>query len=290
MKNLLLFIVTIVLILSISSCRKDIAPSYSVEMDLEFPDGFDLADMPDGIDVSMQNTATGRETILTTGVVGDPSSTLIEGNYNISCSFSITVNNTEYTFNGSINNYFLAEESIITMELSLASNTGGFILKEIYFAGSATPENKTYLSDQFHEVYNNSSDTLYADGLCIGYLEQLSSKANIWINGDGSFLDRLALKTQVWIVPGDGDDYPVYPGESLVIAQDGINHKSDENGNPNSPVDLGNADWETYVEISGKDLDAPGVANLKMMYTTSASTSDWVTMPYGSAAFLLSAS
>lgn len=96
-------------------------------------------------------------------------------------------------------------------------------------------------------------------------------------------MDQLPLTYHVWIIPGTGKQHPVYPGKSIVIAMDGINHKTDPNGNPSSPVNLGDADWETYVELPGKDLDAPGVGNLTMMYTTSASMYDWIHSVFGAA-------
>jgi hypothetical protein len=68
-----------------------------------------------------------------------------------------------------------------------------------------------------------------------------------------------------------------------VIAQDGIDHKTDPNGNPLSPVNLGKADWESYVEASGKDTDSPGVPNMTLMYTTSVSMVDWLHSVFGAA-------
>lgn len=41
------------------------------------------------------------------------------------------------------------------------------MLAEIFFAGTETPEGKRYLGDKYFVVYNNSNDTLSADGLVL---------------------------------------------------------------------------------------------------------------------------
>lgn len=271
---------------SLSNCKDDVAPSYNLNINLVLPDGFTLATVPAGVEIKVVNTTTNRETKITTSATGAATALFVEGTYNVTTSFEITVDGEKFTFNGILSNYLLAKESTANVNLVLADNTGGFVFKEIYFSGSKTADAKSYYDDQFHEIYNNSNDTLYADGLCIGLLQQTSSNANVWVNADGSFMDKLPLTFHVWIVPGTGKQYPVYPGKSIIIAQDGINHKSDPNGNSLSPVNLGNANWETYCEVSGKDLDAPAVPNLTMMYTTSTSMTDWLHSVFGAAVII----
>ncbi len=266
------------------SCKDDVTPSYELNLTLAFPDGFSLATIPEGTEVKFVSALTGRETVVTTtGTSGVVSTILVEGSYDISCSFTVTVGSDEYVFNGIVNGYLLNQQASTTMKLVLADNSGGFVLKEIYYAGSKTPDAKSYYSDQFHEIYNNSNDTLYADGLCIGVLQQTSTNPNVWVNTDGSVMDKLPLTFQIWTIPGSGKEHPVYPGKSIVIAQDGINHKTDPNGNSLSPVDLSKADWESYVSVSGKDTDSPGVPNMTMIYTTSTTMTDWLHSVFGSA-------
>ena len=272
--------------LLMSDCRKHVTPSYNMNVTLAFPQGFTAASMPNGVEVKITNIQTGRETIAIADASGKVTTLLVEGTYNIKCSFTAKDNSDEYSFGGILSNYFLAQESSVRIDLVMADNTGGFVFKEIYFSGSKTPEGKSYPSDQFHEIYNNTNDTLYADKLCIGVLQQSGTNPNNWVNADGSIMDDLPVTYQAWIVPGNGKDHPVYPGKSIVIAQDGINHKSDPNGNPASPVDLSKADWETYVDVGGKDVDAPAVPNLIMMYTTSAGNTEWTTSVSGSATIL----
>lgn len=286
MKKFLMLSLVAMFSMMLFSCNDDVTPSYTLNISLELPDGFTIATVPAGTEVKVKNTQTGRESVITTDASGIASGILVEGNYSVTCSFAIKVGDDEYTFNGTLSDFMLSKESTMSIKLIMADNTGGFVFKEVYFSGSKTPAAKTYYDDQFHEIYNNSNDTLYADGLCIGVLQQSSSNPNVWVNADGSFMDQLPITFQAWIIPGSGKDHPVFPGKSIVIAQDGINHKTDPNGNSLSPVNLGNADWESYFEISGKDLDAPSVPNMTLMHTTSTAMNDWLHSVFGSAVII----
>jgi hypothetical protein len=281
-KLLVLFLFCLVGVNIFDSCDQ-VTPTHMMTIFLVMPGGFTVGTVPDAVEIKMKNLTTGREFSVKADATGKAEIELAEGNYSLSSSFSLKVDNVEYTFNANVSEFMLTNPSSAILNLTLAKNTGGFVIKEVYFAGSKTPDAKSYYDDQFHEIYNNTTDTLFADGLCLGVLEQTSTNPNVWVNTDGSFMDQLPITFHVWIVPGTGKQHPVYPGKSIVIAMDGINHKSDPNGNPNSPVNLGNADWETYVDVAGKDLDAPGVPNLTMMYTTSASMYDWIHSVFGAA-------
>ncbi len=286
MKKFLNYVLVLTFSLLIINCQDDVTPSYNLDLTILFPDGFTATSIPDGVTVKAVNIQTGRETTSPLLASGVASFLLVEGTYDFSTSFEVVDGDDSYAFNMLLAGYSLMKESSATAELIMANNSGGFIFKEIYFSGSKTPEDKNYYADQFHEIYNNSGETLYADGLCLGVLKATSSKPCVWTKEDGTLMDEMATTYHLWRVPGNGTDHPVLPGESILIAHDGIDHKTDENGNPNSPVNLENADWETYVEISGKDLDAPGVPNLTMMYTSSTTMMDWLHSVFGAGVIL----
>jgi hypothetical protein len=284
MKKTLIVTLTVLLCLGVLNCNEEtVTPSYVLTLELVLPTGFTAGSIPDNVAIIATNTETGRESSEMADASGVATFELVEGTYSFSTSFSVIDGDDEYTFNGLLSDYSHMKEATTSLELVMANNTGGFIFKEIYFSGCRTPEAKSYYADQFHEIYNNSGEVLYADGLCIGVMQPTSASPSPWTNLDGSLMDELPLTFHVWTIPGDGDDHPVQPGESIIIAQDGIAHNTDPNGNPNSPVDLSGADWEAYVEVSGKDLDAPGVPNLTMMYTTSTAMTDWLHSVFGSA-------
>ncbi len=168
-----------------------------------------------------------------------------------------------------------------TIELKLSgSAAGNLLIKEVYFTGSRTPSGGTYFSDQFVEIYNNSTDVIFLDGLCIadifgnsGLINTTSLPSPFRTDADNSYASN------VWRIPGTGKQFPLNPGTSIVIAQDGVNHK-EATLNPNSPVDLSKADWETYNERpDNRDADAPGVPNLEKVYFTGGF--DWLITVFG---------
>ena len=138
------------------------------------------------------------------------------------------------------------------------SSSNAFVIKEFYFSGCLSPAGNSYSADQYIEIYNNSAELKYADGISILEHESYATGTNFW----NYMTDSIVVK-MLWTIPGDGDDCPVNPGESIVIARDAFDHKGDPNGNPLSPVNMGNADYEFWVDHpSGDDIDYPGSPNM----------------------------
>lgn len=181
--------------------------------------------------------------------------------------------------------------------LVLATGTSGnFVIKQVYYAGSDTKDGAS-LRDQFMEIYNNTDQVLYADGLYIARLwgsqsKSTSSQYHLQANGQMDWSKSVdmpgnidANKDYVYLrdvlrVPGTGTDYPVQPGESIIIAQNALNHKVPyENNkgdqvtvkNPELTVDLSGADFEAYYgDIPGEtpfqsDINNPSVPNMDVI-------------------------
>jgi len=160
----------------------------------------------------------------------------------------------------------ITEDNTDTLELNavfIQTDGGGFIIREQYYSGSRTPAGKSYYHDQYIEIYNNSPDTLYADGLAIVELESIGNEANYFGYMQS---DSIVAKT-IFQVPGQGDTYPIAPGTGFLIAEDGLNHQSDPNGNPDSPVNLGDAEFEFFSDKSpGADIDYSAVNMIERLW------------------------
>lgn len=186
----------------------------------------------------------------------------------------------------------VSENASFKVKLHAASLAGGLIFKEIYYSGSETLEGKAYFSDQFVEIYNNSDEVLYLDGIAISCIAPEASGKNPskWVDVAGNLLPRLAVSGYACYFPGSGKDYPIQPRTSIVIAQDAIDHQSDPLGNPNSPVNLGpgKANWELYVGHinQGKDADVADVPNLEVLYATQTTRHDALYSVFGPAMIL----
>jgi hypothetical protein len=212
-----------------------------------------------------------------------PGTYTITVNKNLSADEAATLTGVAQSIqlNATENDVIVNASTSLTLKLS-GSPAGSLLIKEVYYSGSKTASGGTYFSDQFVELYNNSTEVIYLDGLCIADLYGNSGLINPNSPATPYQGDKdNAYASNVWRIPGSGKQHPLSPGQSVVIAQDGVNHK-EASLNPNSPVDLSQADWETFNErADNRDADAPNVPNLEKLYFTGGF--DWLLTVFGPA-------
>ena len=210
--------------------------------------------------------------------VGD----IIPGVYTVTVQGESSDDMFTYNFNGNLVNVNLYEgNENYTLSMTPA-RSGNLLFKEIYYCGSRTPKNASYFRDQFYEIYNNSNKLIYLDGLCMGNMYPLTATANIptW---DRENQEDYVYFQAIWQVPGSGTDYPLQPGESIIIAQMGDNHQR-EALNPLSPVDLSGAEFETYLKTTSIIKDNPAINMTLAAYPSkSASLQQWLVTVFGGA-------
>ncbi len=225
--------------------------------------------------------------------------TVPEGFYNITMNGTITYddNNGERTSTGlrsyqeavtmteeTANIPVKAESSFVySPEAESEDASGDFVIAEIFFAGTQTPEGKQYHYDTYIRVYNNSNDTLLADGLAIA---ESSLMTNYKYNEmDPNFINERFSFTSLFRIPM-GTNLYVAPGESVLIADCAKDHRIE--GNVNS-YDLSNADFEWYDVSSNPkflDSDNPDVPNMEKIYSASITISTFSTQGNRSYAIL----
>lgn len=171
---------------------------------------------------------------------------ILPGIYNINVTgTAIDTEGTEYYLNGNMMRQSVFQEGS-TLKLTVKGlKISPLVFKEIYYACSRTPLKKSYIYEQFYEVYNNSSSMLYLDGIHFAnlYPDRSNTDIPLWPEEDG---DDYIYALRVWKFPGNGKEYPLQPGESCVIAQFAVNHQLDIY-NPASPVNNSSADFEFYM-------------------------------------------
>lgn len=174
----------------------------------------------------------------------------------------------EQQIRGNLENILINGKNMqIIIDLFLFNPSSGFVISEIFFSDTQTPDGKQYGDgDQYIEIYNNSNEILYADGLCIAETELNTA---LYLNEYTPDVRPYAVPiTGAYRIPGNGTDHPVKPGETILICDIGINHKQ---VNANS-FDLSKADYEWYDNVDG-DVDVPEVPNLEVM--VSFSNGNW---------------
>lgn len=270
---LLLFVTAFV-----TACKDDPEELLTSEVSVKvtFPDNYSTGPAS-GVNVTLTGIADGAvKTAVTTETGTAVFTNILPGAYSVSVTKTLSEQEA-LTLTGIAQSISLnaVENSLVVMggenavlELKLqGSAVGSLLIKEVYYTGSQTPGGGTYFSDQFIEIYNNSTETIYLDQLMIADAYGVAGLINP-TNVPTPFNEdkNNTYVSTVWRIPGSGKEHPLEPGKSIIIAQDGVNHKN-EDLNPASPVDLSKADWETYNERpDNRDADAPDVPNLEKLY------------------------
>ena len=182
---------------------------------------------------------------------------LAAGDYTIFARREILAGAQKKVFTG-FSDVHLAGDEVVEDTLYLTTVTvNALMINEIYYCGSDYA--RFYFYDQYVELYNSSLDTLYLDGCII----TRNSSASVHDIEDIDFV-RAVYAFQFPGVPVTGRQYPIYPGQFVVIAADAIDHSV----YANNGADLSNADWECFNPL-GSDYDVPGIPNLVSLHPSS---------------------
>ena len=149
--------------------------------------------------------------------------------------------------------------------------SGSLVLEEVFFTGVLLEDGSSDASDgdQYIKITNNTDKLLYADGVafCISSEHSQNGGASYWKVDDD--LSKDILVRNIFCIPGDGDDVPLLPGRSLVIAFNAQDFKA-ENG---QGLDLSKADFEIFDGEDVSDIDNPDVPNMELVVKSSKSIS-----------------
>mgnify|MGYP002166515971 FL=1 len=237
---------------------------------------------PESYDVKISNFATGVTIEAKTENGIATATDIIPGVYTVSVSATQNQGGFTYTIAGSEGNAsFFADGDEVTVKVD-AVKEAALVFKEIYYTGVKD----YYFRDQFYEIYNNSTDVAYADGLCIAETVFASADKSIIYDWPIENADQYVFVKVVWQIPGDGQTYPIKPGESFVIAQWATNHKADNLSKGLSPVDLTGAEFEAVEKEttapSGLVLTDNPAINMKKVIQAGYSMPQWLTSVSGS--------
>ncbi len=251
-----LCIILMIILFSVN-CSLDIIPPasmrFSVEITVLDTSASDSDSLVTAALVVMQSITYGEYYEAETNSLGIASFTnLIPDRYNILASGERVSLTGIIIINGQLQDTSLYIEANDTLKLEILTQTSrssALVISEIYYSGAPPNPVPQYFHDQFLEIYNNSSTTLYLDSLIIADADY------------GHYEDSVIYAIHAYMFPGDGDDYPINPGELIVIAQDAIDHSPA----PIRSVNLLDADFEYYLSDKG-DVDNVNVTNMLQIH------------------------
>lgn len=264
-KQILLYGLLMTMSLSVTSCLTDdnaigINQSSTVSMAFKVDGIKEIKEL----EVEFTEVNTGVKTV--EKVMGTPyfSVALPVGSYRMSAQGIGLLEDGEEVGLGSKTEMLDVTSQIVnlTIKLFVKQVNEDFIFEEIFFAGLQTTELKEYQTGKYFKLVNNTNKVLYADGLLLAQSEYLTTRDN---KETPNVLEEAFVLQSVMMLPGKGTDYPVEPGDFIVIADNAQNHQL---ANVNGP-DLSKANFEFPITENPKNVqpDNPNVPNVFMLYT-----------------------
>jgi hypothetical protein len=190
-----------------------------------------------------------------TGIAGFTG--LAAGDYTVFARREILAGAQKKVFTG-FADVHVAGTEVVSDTLYLSTVTvNSLMINEVYYCGS--DYSKFYFYDQYVELYNSSQDTLYLDACII----TRNSSADLTDIEEIDFV-RAVYAFQFPGTPSTGRQYPINPGQFVVIAADAIDHSV----YANNGADLSNADYECFNPL-GSDYDVPGIPNIVSIHPSS---------------------
>jgi hypothetical protein len=143
-------------------------------------------------------------------------------------------------------------------------SSSGLAINEVYSVGPVN--NFFFFYDQFIEIYNSSDSIKYLDGMMVMRVSGNNEEGRYGPGYDEGSDGDIEGVTYVFRFPGypGGQNYPIQPGQFMVLAQDAVNHTS----TVTTSVNLSGADWEFYNQYSATDIDNPNIPDLLNMDPT----------------------
>lgn len=191
------------------------------------------------------------------------------GNYRVAGNHRrvIADDNREIVFSGGLQqvsvNGMAVNEFVLWLEPIALSR---LVIKEIYYGGCRTDEGNPYQLDGYISLYNNSADTLWMDGICIGLAAPVrANRLSGWLKNDPE-LSELPISQFGWRFPGEGHECALAPGTETVVAINAVDHRN-AYGHSQS-VNLSGADWAFYRDDFNPEFSAitPGVKRLELFW------------------------
>ncbi len=140
----------------------------------------------------------------------------------------------------------------------LANHASSLVFSELQLPGRYDGRYPEYLWFTYFELHNNTDSTIYLDGMLWGWAWDVARDGVLYSCAvtEPFRNDPLGLWAKyIHRFPGSGNDYPLAPGQTALVALDAVDHSV---VHPNLP-DLSAADFE--LEGSA-DADNPDVPNL----------------------------
>ncbi len=277
MKTIKIFLL-LALTYTLSGCLKDLrieefsddALSSTLTIKVLMPQGFSYSTK--GLTIKLTDPSSGLQFTGTTDATGTAIIKVAHGSYIATTEFKQTESGgVIFIFNGTTERLRVTplDPKTISANLNLnVSKTGQIVIKEFYYGGCLNPATGgSYANDKYIILYNNSGDIAYLDSLCVGVIDPYnaptSGRLSNWVKPNTTELrDSVPNISFAFMFPGKGREYPLLPGEEVVLATNAINHAA----SVSTSINLGKPGyWAIYDPILTPGQSVPNAGVNRMV-------------------------
>lgn len=252
-KTLLLFAAACAALLLAASCKKgDDVTTVSATIKVDESGIAAEIEKPDSYTITLTNSTSGKTVTAETENGSATVKGLIPGTYAVTASASHSIGGGfSYRFSGSEPAASIVKDAVEIKLQIQAVKESALVIKEAFIAGDSYDQTdpndiwsgKTYFRDQFWEIYNNSEETVYADGVALAQILYANWDYSTIYQFDIPNPEKYVYVQTVWQIQGSGTDYPIKPGESFIVAQWATDHTAAELTNGHG-VNTSSAEFE----------------------------------------------
>ncbi|MBQ7253527.1 MAG: DUF4876 domain-containing protein [Bacteroidales bacterium] len=253
-------------LIAVSCDKEETAKNYNLSVKIIFPEG--VEELEDLVVEAVKGTTTNTLELSAVDQAIVASASLPQGDYKVSASGAIS--SAKKAVGAAEVSLYADTEIEITLSIASASP---IVIKAVQY----TPGKQYYiqpLSDTWIELVNNSDEVQYLDQIILIGGMGRQTGPNAWQANGYENLYGGVTQSPVYAFPGNGTDYPLQPGASVVIANAPIDHSAQGEGFENC-ADLSKADWEFYASYNAKDTDYEGIPNMELVHCPFTSQLNW---------------
>ena len=274
-------------LLSFAACEKSDDNQTSVTVSVKMPGDFPTTAPAYSGDVTITNTTMGKS--YTAKAVNGTAEfdKVYQGIYDVLVSGSMTADEfkaaapelakgTDILLNGNASNVQVVKDGDNNVEIQLTwAVKSDLLISRMYTNGTKSNAGAKVNYPKYWEIYNNTDNTIYLDGLCIAQAHGNSTSDNpcelyTKYQNEATYASRIARLDGTH---GVTTNIPLEAGKSIVIAWNAHNFIVRENSEGATDkctmnVDLSNADYEieSTAYFWNKYGDNTNVPNLKAVY------------------------
>ncbi len=231
------------------SCKKDddIVKTYSVSLQLSYPDDYTAAE---GVSVTLTDVSNSTTYTAETDTEGKAIFNVPVGAYEASVTERRSIDRISYNFTG-IKDFTVTtswvETDAVSLDLAL-SKVAELIIKELYVSGCPKDDGSgTFNYDKYVILYNNSDNEVSLDNVCLAFVIPYNGHASNYDYADGV----LFYEAEGWIPAGQGiwyfpDGITLQAGEQIVVA---LNSAVDNTVTYSNSINFANTDYYCTYDI-----------------------------------------